>query len=217
MKLSGLMRIALLFGSSMLLCHTGVSQAPPSGGGAYLDSSTNWDFSLGGSYARVLSGTSTGNVGGWNATLANFPYDSHPWIGAMVDLGGYYVSQPGKDSQYYSVMGGPAVTLRVTRIQPYARVMLGRVLKSASNSTTASTNGQGMPRVLGSGSEPAADASTTASTGWQGYFGLDAGGGLDYPITSRCAVRLEADWTPFWVNSQRQNNVRAAVGLDWRF
>jgi opacity protein-like surface antigen len=215
LKLSGLSRLTLLFLLPLLLANKGLAQAPPAGGGAYLDSSNEWDFFLGGSYARAFSGSRTGNVAGWDATLSNFPYESHPWIGGTIDVGGYYANQSGTSIQYYSFMGGPVVAVRSSRLQPFARVMLGAVAESAPGSSTPPPSG--LPHRVGASGDvsPAASSSTSSDTATS--FGFDAGGGIDYPITSRIAARIQADWTPYWVNSQRQDNVRASVGLDFRF
>lgn len=168
--------------------------------------SLTWDVFLGGSFARGANSVSYDNVYGWDAAVSEYPYSSHPWIGGTIDASGHYYNEsttltaPGTitpvsaSAHMYTLMGGPSFAVRSRGVQPFARFMVGGVIDRTS----------------------AAVDSVTATVS-SSYFGMSLGGGIDVPVGARCAIRGQADWIPYWAQSQRQDVVRASAGIVFRF
>jgi hypothetical protein len=194
LKLSAIPRIFFV-ASFLFLSQISFSQIQPAGGGQkVVELPTTWDVFMGGSLARA----SSQNTYGWDAAVSEYPYKSYPWVGGTIDASGHYYNKSGASSQLYAVMGGPSVVLRSRRLQPFARFMLGGVINRYSATVGSVT--------------------TTASSD---HFGLSVGGGVDVPLGSRCAIRGQGDWVPYWVKSQvqtqRQDVLRVSGGIVFRF
>jgi hypothetical protein len=192
LKLSAIPRIFFVV-SFLFLSQISFSQIQPAGGGQkVVELPTTWDVFMGGSLARALA--SSQNTYGWDGAVSEYPYKPHPWIGGTIDASGHYYNKSGASSQLYAIMGGPSVALRSRKLQPFGRFMLGGVVNRASATVGSVT--------------------TTASSD---HFGLSVGGGIDVPLGSRCAIRGQADWIPYWVQSQRQDLLRVSGGVVLRF
>ena len=87
------------------------------------------DIFGGGSYNEAFSPSS--HEYGWDASITERPYPSHPWVGGTIEGSGAYSSTaahgaiPAISNQFLTAMGGPAFVLNVNRIQPFARVLVG--------------------------------------------------------------------------------------------
>lgn len=195
MKFSG---ILALFTGALLLSLSPAALAQAS----VTQQSLRWDVFLGGSFARGANSVSYQNVYGWDAAASEYPYSGHPWIGGTVEASGHYynrsttLSAPGSiipvsaSAHMYTLMGGPSFAVRNRGVQPFARFMLGDVMDRTSATVSGATS----------------DVSSS-------YFGMSLGGGIDVPISARCAIRGQADWIPYWAQSERQDVIRASAGI----
>lgn len=190
MKLPGIVRLFLPV-SLYLLSRCSPAQVAPVRGVLFEPRPTTWDVFLGGSYDRAVVTQGASNIYGWNAGVSEYPYRAHPWLGGTIDASGHYYSQSGVNAQVYAFMAGPSVALRDRWIQPFVRVLAGSVLVRASGATQA--------------------------PGLSSDLALSAGGGVDVPLGARWAIRGQADWIPYWVQSDRGSLVRASGGVVLRF
>jgi hypothetical protein len=166
------------------------------------DAPTTWELFGGGTFERGVSSTLPENLYGWDTSVSERPYASYPWVGGTIEASGSYHNSTATASNivihgseaWYTVMGGPSVAFRVKRVQPFARVLLGEVVDSAS----ASANGQ----------------SVSSSTK---HFGTSMGGGVDVAVNRRFALRAQADWLWWREDSQSVALVRTSVGGVFRF
>ena len=173
--------------------------------------STNEVF-LGGSYVRTDDNPHV-NAFGWDTSYSQYPYASPGWLGGTIEASGAYASPSVRvanqtvggllNNQIYTFMGGPAVALHThRRVQPFAHALFGAVL------TRVNTTGKGLAYFGTAVSE-----SKTA-------FGLAAGGGIDVPLTTKIAVRGQADWLRSTFQDQnidRQNSLRVSLGMVVQF
>jgi hypothetical protein len=194
-----LIRSLLLSGSLLAASILSAAQAVP-----LPSSPPTWDLFAGGTLQRGVGSTSTPNYYGWDTSVTERPYQSHPWIGGTVEASGSYRNSASTvlgasvktDDGAYTVMGGPSVTFKLHRVQPFARVLLGGLF----NRTSISVSSQ--------------NASTVVSK----YFGTAFGGGVDFPVTQKFAIRGQADWLRDWTsNLEASNSIRASAGVVFRF
>lgn len=163
---------------------------------------TTWDLFVGGTFEHGVSSTLSENLYGWATSVSQRPYQEHPWLGGTIEASGGYHNSTATASNvvvqgseaWYTVMGGPSAAFRVKRVQPFARVLLGGVVDSAS----ASANGQ----------------SVSSSTS---HFGTSMGGGVDVAVNRSFALRAQAGWLWWRENSQSVNLVQTSVGGVFRF
>jgi hypothetical protein len=158
---------------------------------------TTVDIFGGGSYNELFSPSS--HEYGFDVSVTERPYLTHPWVGGTIEGSGAYSSTaghgatPGVSNQFYTAMGGPMFVLRSSHIQPFGRVLLGT----------------GVQRVSAGGS-----AMTTNTA----HFAFSAGGGVDVGISRSWAFRGQADLVRTFVSAANTSNMlRASVGLDFRF
>jgi hypothetical protein len=104
---------------------------------AQSDAPTTYEVYAGGSYGR-LSGATSENAYGWEASISQYPYDSYRWFGGEIEASGLFsneVVEEGTATFYqnlYTYMGGPTFTAPARRrIKPYAHVLLGAVVESS--------------------------------------------------------------------------------------
>jgi len=114
-------------------------------------------------------------VSGWNAS-ATFPIRSH--LAVVADFSGFYPSHnlgcgPQCDStaKIHNFLGGPQFSIGSGRLRPFARFLVG--------DTNMYTN------VAGTNSATFTSNNSLA-------FG--AGGGIDFAMSPRLALRTQADW-----------------------
>jgi hypothetical protein len=158
---------------------------------------TTVDIFGGGSYNEAFSPSN--HEYGWDASITERPYLTHPWVGGTIEASGAYSSTaahgatPAISNQFLTAMGGPAFVLRLNHIQPFGRVLLGT----------------GVQRVSGSG---------TVATTNTAHFALAAGGGVDVAISRSRALRGQADLVRTFVSAANTTNMlRASVGLVFKF
>jgi opacity protein-like surface antigen len=158
---------------------------------------TTVDLFGGGSYNEAFSPST--HEYGWDASITERPYLTHPWVGGTIEASGDYSSTaahgatPAISNQFYTAMGGPAFVLNANHIQPFARVLLGT----------------GVTRVSGGG------ASIPTNTA---HFAFSAGGGVDVAISRSWALRGQADLIRTYVSAANTTNMlRASVGLVFKF
>ncbi|MFP5205903.1 MAG: hypothetical protein ACLGSH_11150 [Acidobacteriota bacterium] len=130
------------------------------------------------------------NAYGWDSAVSEYPYRSLHWIGGTIEASGHYYNKSGASTQLYTVMGGPSAALRSRAVQPFARFLLGGIVNRVSAGGQALTSD---------------------------HFGLAVGGGVDWPVSSRAAIRTQGDWIPYWVQSQREDVFRASAGFAFKF
>jgi hypothetical protein len=177
-----------------------------------------WDIFMGGSWESSASQ----NTYGWDGSVSEYPYRSHPWIGGTVDTSGYYYNKQAPGSQLFPIMGGPSVVANGRRIRLFARCMAGAVLDrvSATRINLLSKGNESEISMGGAARLPSAPtvagpASTTDN------LAVSGGGGVDIPAGSRFAIRGQADWITYWAKSQGQfqlqDVIRASGGIVLRF
>lgn len=162
------------------------------------------------------------NFNGWNAEAQ---YNFSSWIGVAADFSGFYgspltVRSPSPvaglpNGNSYSILVGPVISYRAQKkMTPFAHALFGWNRTSLSASTFTGT------------SFPVASVSTHYDD-----FTLALGGGVDYKVFRRFAVRLaQLDWYHTSVNlnsfygnafnttvfqglATRQRNLRVSAGF----
>lgn len=168
------------------------------------DEAPKIDLFGGYSYARFSVDTSklaapVGTLGlNANGGSGSAAFNANNWLGLVADFGGYKISQTvtvgGKkinvDTNVFSYMFGPRLSLRRGSVFPFAQVLVGGArlassLRKANNPEEA--------------------------------FALTAGGGLDWKASRRFGIRLaqvEYFLTRFNDNNRnRQQNLRFSTGV----
>jgi len=162
------------------------------------------------------------NFNGWNAEAQ---YNFSSWVGVAADFNGFYgspltVRSPSTvsglpDGNSYSILVGPVISYRARKkITPFAHALFGWNRTSLSASTFTGT------------STPLASVSTHYDD-----FTLALGGGVDYKVFRRFALRLaQLDWyhtsvnlnsfygtafntTVFQSLATRERNLRFSAGI----
>jgi len=140
-----------------------------------------------------VPGIDSFSMNGWNAAVSGF-LNKH--LGATADFAGVYgtpsVSGIGVDTKLYTFLFGPVVRVpNSTRITPFAHALFGGGHASAS--------------VMGFG-------------GSETDFTWAAGGGLDFGLSHRFAIRpVQADFLQTRVGGESQNNFRYSAGVVFKF
>jgi hypothetical protein len=188
------------------------SQAAPAAGG-WISTPSTWNVAVGGSYLRSTASGSQFNFYGWNASISEYPYASHRWFGATLEMSGAYNGESRTENSdgandrirvnraVYTYAAGPSVTATAGRVRPFGHVLFGAV-----NSQTRGT-------LNGSTLHPFGPL----SHGWPTHAGMQAGGGLDLSISSSIAIRAQADWMQVWASNHAVNFVRAETAFVYRF
>lgn len=148
-----------------------------------------WDLFGGGSYTATTSPSS--HQFGWEASVTERPYLTHPWVGGTIEAGGAYAQG---SNQIYTLMGGPAFVVPSMKVRPFGRALLGVVVNRS----------------------PGVGAVTVGSS--VKHFGVALGGGVDVPIAPAWALRAQGDWLRSYGRAGTTiNEWRGAVGLVVRF
>jgi len=147
---------------------------------------------------------SPNSANGWNAS-ANFK--ASPWVGFVTDFSAFYPSfsyGPGSSvsGKTYNLLFGPQVSVPLGHFSPFGRFLIGftHVTPQDGNENFKSNNA----------------------------LSLGAGGGVDYYVKPRIAIRGQVDWlyarlTPIGggdpgVNYVRNRSVaRISTGVVFRF
>lgn len=164
-----------------------------------------WTFVAEGSVENQLH-TSAAQAAyyGWETTASEHPYQSLPWLGAVVDVSGHYNNSSNTldnvlihtDVSRYIVSAGPEVAWSGRAVRPFARFQLGvdidrfaETLNDTAASATSSTN-----------------------------FAMLSGGGADVKITHAVGIRAQCDWIGSWVSSLNHNDyIRTSAGVVFHF
>lgn len=167
------------------------------------------------------SGLSGINLNGWNAAITG---NVNSWFGVTADFSGHYGSTTfDAGITRHSFLFGPKVTYRGGngKVSPFAHALFGAV---------RAHRGIANPGPLGTPLPLLPAASETA-------FGMALGGGVDYNVNDRVAIRLiQAEYlmtrfdeasgivciqsisTPCpTTKAGTQNNLRLSFGVVWRF
>jgi opacity protein-like surface antigen len=129
---------------------------------------------------------------GWNA---EGQYNINPWVGIAGDVSGT-ITQPFlagsgvtgvPTGSSYSIMAGPVVSYRkIRKLTPFVHALFGWNRTSLSAGTLTSTSGT----PIGTMPFPVSSVGVTFTD-----FAMAFGGGLDYKVTPRFALRpLQLDW-----------------------
>jgi hypothetical protein len=130
---------------------------------------------------------------GWIAGVAR-PLSS--WLAIAAEASGHYKERQSLDDtvrlSFHAVMAGPRASARIGRLTEFAQVLAGAAHGHAS--------------AFG------IEVGETA-------LSLQPGGGVDYPLASRWAARLEIDYR--WIRSSREgrepaHQLRASAALVFR-
>jgi len=190
----------------------------PLAGRATTETPATWNVFVGGSGESSASQNSYG----WNGSVSEYPYKSHPWIGGTVDVSGYYYDKQGVGTQLFPIMGGPSIAANGWRMQPFVRVMFGGIVDRTSTSTVSLLTGPNQANLsIGEANKLRPPPTVTGPASTNYHLGFSAGGGIDIPAGSRLAIRGQADWIEYWVSSQGQPQpqevIRASAGVVFRF
>ena len=123
-------------------------------------------------------------------------YNLNRTVGLVGDFGGYANTRRGIDDKLLTYMFGPRFSWRHSRLTPYVQFLFGGAYEW--NSPTG--------------------VSTT-----QNAFANAAGGGLDYNLTKRIAIKpIQVEYVMTQIDSARgfgshQNDVRYSGGIVFRF
>jgi hypothetical protein len=132
----------------------------------------------------------TGSSNGFNFAVNG---NLNEWLGIAVDIGAAYKSEGGVHFSNYTYTFGPVMSLRANKsYTPFVHALIGGDHASASvGSVSDGANG----------------------------FALIAGGGVDWNIAPRLAVRaVEADWMlAHGSGGTSSKNYRISTGVVFRF
>jgi opacity protein-like surface antigen len=146
---------------------------------AAAQSSNRVDLFAGYSYSSqdisLINVANGSGVSGWNAS-ATFPL--HSYLGLVADFSGFYPSyttgcgaQCTSSAKIHSFLFGPQISIGHGKLKPFARFLVG--------DTNLYTSSAGL-------------SSYTFTSNNALTFGL--GGGIDYGLTHRLALRGQVDW-----------------------
>jgi opacity protein-like surface antigen len=151
-----------------------------------------------------VSGVDHFNLNGWNASFSGF---FNRYVGVTGDFSGSYGTPSydiinfgpvGVDSTLYTFMAGPVV--RATNegpVQPFAHALFGGARLTSKVSVLGITL-------------PIGDTETG--------FAWAAGGGVDFKISPRVAIRaVQFDFLQTHLYGDHQNNFRYSGGIVFRF
>jgi hypothetical protein len=171
-----------------------------------------FEVSSGYAYGRIDS-ASVGNqlyAQGW---VGSFAVNLKSWAALEAAAGGQYnkeiASAQGNtyslNSGLYSFLAGPRLGYRRGKMMPFAHGLFGIRRALDYNQATFTTT----------------STTSTVYVPYQNVFGAAVGGGVDYGITHRLAVRTQADYFLTEPTGNflfgAQNNFRATAGLVFSF
>ncbi len=168
------------------------------GATAHAQDTPKFDIFAGYSYLRLnpsTAGVSSFNLNGGSASIA---YNAKSWLSGVADFGGYSngnILNTGINGTLSTYLFGPRVSYRhFGRITPFGEVLFG-----------------------------VAHASSAGTSGSDNAFAMTLGGGLDYKLSDRFAIRpvkvdyLMTRFSETGASSQTQNNLRVSTGIVFRF
>ena len=158
------------------------------------------DIFAGYSYVRENPSTSGASSFNLNGGSASFAYNAKSWLSGVADFGAYHngnILSTGTSGTLSTFLFGPRVSYRhLGRITPFGEVLFGVAY---------------------------AGASIAGASGSDNAFAMSLGGGVDYKLTHRFAIRpIKVDYlmTRFpetGTAAQTQNSLRVSTGIVFRF
>lgn len=158
------------------------------------------DIFAGYSYVRQnpsAAGASSFSLNGGSASIA---YNAKSWLSGVADFGGYHngnILNSGVDGTVSTYLFGPRVSYRhYERVTPFGEVLFGVAHASASIAGTSGSNNA---------------------------FAMTVGGGVDYKLSDRFAIRpvkvdyLLTRFPEIGTSAKTQNNLRVSTGIVFRF
>jgi hypothetical protein len=144
---------------------------------------------LSASYSFLREGGNDGvNSNGGSISVAG---NLNRWAGLVGDFGAYHAAPFGAGLNTYTFLVGPRFTYRKPAgIQPFVQILVGGAHLTAS-----------------------AGGVSDAISG----FAYSTGGGVDLGFSKRIAIRPQIDYIGIRSNGNTLNNVRASVGVVFRF
>ena len=151
-------------------------------------------------YSYLRENPSTAGVSGFNLNggSASVAYNAKSWLGGVADFGGYHngnILNSGVNGTLSTYLFGPHVAYRhFERITPFGEVLFG-----------------------------VAHASSAGTSGSDNAFAMTLGGGLDYKLSNRFAIRpvkvdyLMTRFSETVTTDQTQNNLRFSTGIVFRW
>jgi Outer membrane protein beta-barrel domain len=139
-----------------------------------------------------FTSTASGGVSGWNVSAT---FKVVRYVGIVADFSGFSPSSAGASASYQTIMGGPQVSMRIGRIEPFAHFLIGV------------THGTLTHRDEPSGSD-------------FNSFTYGGGGGVDFGLNRWLAVRGQVDGLHIgsnFANGQGSSVARVSTGLVFRF
>jgi opacity protein-like surface antigen len=139
------------------------------------------------SYLRCDKGDSdvSCNLNGWDASVA---FNAPKYFGIVADFGGGYGTVGTNDTKFHTFLFGPKFELRKDKISPFAQALFGVANQKAK------LNGK--------------------SVGSSNDFAMTLGGGLDYDIGEKIAIRVaQADYFMTRSDGETFNNFRISAGI----
>jgi len=187
---------------------------------------------VGYTYTRANSATNVPAFslnGGGGQVAVNFNH----WIGFVMDMGAVHngnISGYNTDTTISNYLFGPRVSLRYSRLRPYAQILWGGGHIGTSTRVTLATPPVGLPQppifIPGEGNVPTrpGDSVTARLNASQTAFAMTLGGGLDLKINKWVSFRpvgLDYYLTRFQnLRSQadnNQHNLRYSTGFNFTF
>jgi hypothetical protein len=146
-----------------------------------------WDVYGGYTFVRAnLGGTSFNLNGGGVAATQNL----NDWFGGRVEFNALGGTVDGTNVALQTITYGPVFTYRkFNRLAPFAHLQLGAVH---------------------------ADAGYLGISEGAFKFAMSGGGGVDYALNDKIAVRLQGDYLMTRFLNMRQDNIQLTVGLVYR-
>jgi opacity protein-like surface antigen len=153
-------------------------------------------------YSYVRENPSTAGVSSFslNGGSASFAYNANSWLSGVADFGGYHsgnILSTGTSGTLSTYLFGPRVSYRHSgRVTPFGEVLFG---------------------VAHAG------ASIAGATASDNAFAMSVGGGVDYKLTDRFAIRpikvdyLMSRFSETGTGGNTQNNLRVSTGIVFRF
>jgi opacity protein-like surface antigen len=158
------------------------------------------DIFAGYSYVRVNPSTAGARSFSLNGGNASFAYNANHWLSGVADFGAYHngsIFGTGTSGTLSTYLFGPRVSYRhFGRITPFGEVLFGVAHAGVS--------------IVGLGNS-------------DNTFAMSLGGGVDYKLTDRFAIRpikvdyLMTRFSETGTGGNTQNNLRASTGIVFRF
>ena len=144
---------------------------------------------LGFTYVRFRSTAFDVGMYGLNTSVVYFP---NRWLGFegnfTATVGPHVFNNNIDQTRYAGITGGPKIIWRKEEWEPWVHALVG----------VAHIN----PQLAGASKNGAA---------------IELGGGIDYPLGFRLALRLEGDWLRTEIASSSQENFQLVTGVVFRF